>query len=149
MCIRDSDNGTIDNVVVAPEAPEPVEPAVPSATPPVAPMAERVQDVNNPAEVKAPKRVIKSQVEEHVFSLETETEIFEVDLSAMFTKVLEKNKALENLNKEMFNVVVKLSEQPVSEPTESKKKFSVEQYKADFKRELAELESKMSKENIN
>lgn len=140
------DMGTIDNVVVAPEAPEPVEPDA-STPAPVAPVANGVQNTTDPAQ-GTPKRVIKSQVVEHVFSLETENEVFEIDLSAMFKKVEDENKALKDLNKEMFSVIEKLSEQPTATPTESKKKFNASEFKSKFKAELKALETQMSNNNI-
>lgn len=145
------DLGTIDNVVLVPDAQEgtPTEvPAAPADT--SAPM--EVQNVptktgNDATASGAPKRIIKSQVTEHVFSIELENEVIEVDLSAMFKKIEDENTALKNLNKEMFSVIEKMSELPVSTPTESKKKFNPSEANKSFRDSLKELELSMSKNN--
>jgi len=129
------ENGTIDNVVVAPEVEE-VKEAEPAEV--VAPMAEAPK-----APAAAPKRVIKSQVEEHVFNA------FKAEILAEVEKLKEQLNKASNINKEMFNVVSKIADAPVSVPTESKQKFSVAKYKADYKQAMQELETKMTNENIN
>ena len=138
------DLGTADNVVLAPE--EEVAPTDAAAPAAEMPMAEK------PAATAAPKRVIKSQVEEHVFSLEIEgVEPISVDFSSMFKAKDKEITDLKELNKQMFEVVKQLSELPASAPTEqtSKQKFSVAQSRAEFLASQRELEDKMSKENIN
>ena len=133
--------GTADNVVLAPE--EEVETEVPAAAPNTeAPMASAPV-----APTAAPKRVIKSQVEEHVFSIETENEIIEVDLSSMFKKISDENKELKELNKQMFGVLTQLSELPASTPTESKQKFSASKAKSEYLASMEALTEQMSKEN--
>lgn len=161
------DMGTIDNVVLAAE-PEmkPEEGQVPAAPMP-APVAQKVENID-PLETKVlgsvenvtdpargsnvqnltPKRVIKSQVTEHVFSIELENEVVEVDLSAMFKKVEDENKALKEVNKQMFAVIEKFSETPVSKPTESKSKFSVSDAQREYRESLKALEITMSKNNV-
>ena len=161
------DMGTIDNVVLAPE-PEmmPEEGQVPAAPMP-AQVAQKVENVD-PKETKIlgtvenvtdpatgsnvqtmnPKRIIKSQVTEHVFSIELENEVVEVDLSAMFKKVEDENKALKEVNKQMFAVIEKFSETPVSVPTESKKKFSASDAQREYRESLKALEVTMSKNNV-
>ena len=134
------DLGTIDNVVLAaePEANPEEGDAVPAAPAPV----------ETPMEA-APKRVIKSQVTEHVFSLDIEGyEPIEVDLSSMFKKLSDENVALKALNKEMFSVVEQLADMPVAAPTEAKKKTSISDEKLAFKASMKELETKMSKDNL-
>ena len=128
------ENGTIDNVVVAPEVEE-VEEAAPAEV--VAPMAEA------PKTAATPKRVIKSQVEEHVFNA------FKAEILAEVEKLKEQLNKATDINKEMFNVVSQIAEAPASVPTESKQKFSVAKYKADYKQAMQELETKMTNENIN
>lgn len=156
------DMGTIDNVVLAAE-PEmmPEEGQVPAAPMPTE-IAEKVQNVypqetssegtvsnvTDPARGMNPKRIIKSQVTEHVFSIELENEVVEVDLSAMFKKVEDENKALKEVNKQMFSVIEKFSETPVSKPTESKNKFSVSDAQREYRESLKALEITMSKNNV-
>jgi hypothetical protein len=151
------DMGTIDNVVLAAE-PEmmPEEGQVPAAPMP-APVAQKVENIpstptsnasGNNVQNLTPKRVIKSQVTEHVFSIELENEVVEVDLSAMFKKVEDENKALKEVNKQMFAVIEKFSETPVSKPTESKKKFSVSDAQREYRDSLKALEITMSKNNV-
>lgn len=137
------DLGTVDNVVLA-EAEEEVETEVPAAAPNTeAPMASAPV-----APTATPKRVIKSQVEEHVFSLEIEgVEPISVDFSSMFKKLEDENKALKDLNKQMFSVISQMSELPASAPTETKQKFSAAQARADYKASMEALTEQMSKEN--
>lgn len=125
------DMGTADKVVKAGEA-------APEAAAPVAP--EEVEQAAAPVvPAAAPKRVIKSQVEEHVFSIELENEIIEVDLSSMFKKVTEENEALKaelekekSLNKEMFEVVKQIADEPASIPTEKQKSVSPKEAKKEI-----------------
>lgn len=138
------ETGAIDNVVVAPEAPEGEE----NSGEVVAPAPTEVPMSEKPA-MGTPKRVIKSQVEEHVFSLEIEgVEPISVDFSSMFTAKDKEIADLKELNKQMFEVVKQLSELPASKPTESKEKFNVAKEKMSFKESMRELEETMSKQNL-
>ena len=82
-------------------------------------------------EVK-PKRVIKSQVEEHVFSIELENEIIEIDFSSIVAPILNENKELkekfasmEAINLELANQVQGLDKALDEVPaTGSVEKFS-------------------------
>jgi hypothetical protein len=93
-------NGLIDVVVV----PEEVAPIVEDVTPTTEEVAPIVEDL---AKMDKPKRVIKSQVEEHIFSLEIEgVETITIDFSSMFKASNDKIEKLENENKslvEKFN----------------------------------------------
>lgn len=102
-----------------------------------------------PAEMGTkPKRVIKSQVEEHVFNAfkedadakitKLETELAE--LKAAFEAQSEKfNKSLE-FNKEVFSIVEKIAEQPAVEATEAKAKpFDVKLAKQTFKEDIKQF----------
>lgn len=95
----------------------------------------------------APKRVIKSQVEEHVFSLEIEgIEPIKVDFSSMFKGLIEENKTLKQLNKEMFAIVKQIAGEPSSQPTENiKKPFSIKDFKANYRADIARLEKEGQK----
>lgn len=136
------ETGSIDNVVIKEE----VEEAEGEA--PATPVVEAPMSNNAPAQ-GTPKRVIKSQVEEHVFSLEIEgVEPIEVDFSSMFTAKDKEIESLKELNAQMFEVVKQLSELPASAPTESKEKFSVAKEKMSFKQSMQELEASMSKQNL-
>jgi len=104
----------------------------------------------------APKRVIKSQVEEHVFSLEIEgVEPISVDFSSMFTAFNEKFAALEKENTELkaefakaaefktevIKLVSEIGDQPAAEATEKevnkfKKKMSLKEAQEQFKNAL-------------
>lgn len=136
------DLGTIDNVVLAPE-----EEALPTGSEVPAAMPNTEAPMASAPVAAAPKRVIKSQVEEHVFSIETDNEIIEVDLSSMFKKLEDENVKLKDLNKQMFSVISQMSELPASAPTETKLKFSAAQAKADYKAAMEALTEQMSKEN--
>ena len=99
-------------------------------------------------EVKsAPKRVIKSQVEEHIFSLELEGfEPIKVDFSSMFKALVDENKALKDINKEMFGIVKAISSEPSVAPTEKvNKPFSVKEQKASFKADILRIEKELNK----
>jgi hypothetical protein len=134
------ETGAIDNVVVK-EAEEVEEGDAPAPATEV-PMSDK------PA-MGTPKRVIKSQVEEHVFSIELEDyEVIKVDLSSMFTAKDKEIADLKELNAQMFEVVKQLSELPASTPTESKEKFNVSKEKMSFKQSMRELEEQMSKQNL-
>ena len=95
-----------------------------------------------------PKRVIKSQVEEHVFNAfkeEAETKANELKaeleaIKAEFEALKEKfNKSLE-FNKEVFSVVEKMAEQPATEATEAKPKpFNVKEHRMAFKEDLKQF----------
>jgi hypothetical protein len=93
-------NGLIDVVVV----PEEVAPIVEDVTPTTEEVAPIVEDL---AKMDKPKRVIKSQVEEHIFSLEIEgVETITIDFSSMFKVSNDKIEKLESENKslvEKFN----------------------------------------------
>lgn len=129
--------GTIDNVILAPE-PEANPEEVPAAPAP-APTAQEATPTT------APKRVIKSQVTEHVFSLETETDIFEVDLSPMFSAIVKENTELKELNSQMFAIVKQLADEPSATPTETKKAFNVSEFRKSFKDDLQKLEFELNK----
>ena len=93
-------NGLID-VVVVPEEEAPAVEEVAPVTEEVAPIVEDMTKMDKP------KRVIKSQVEEHIFSLEIEgVETITIDFSSMFKASNDKIEKLENENKslvEKFN----------------------------------------------
>jgi len=93
-------NGLVDVVVVVEE----VAPAVEDVTPATEEVAPIVEDL---AKMDKPKRVIKSQVEEHIFSLEIEgVETITIDFSSMFKASNDKIEKLESENKslvEKFN----------------------------------------------
>jgi len=116
----------------------------------IAPVA--VEEAATPAtgemEVKtAPKRVIKSQVEEHIFSLELEGfEPIKVDFSSMFKSLVDENKALKDINKEMFGIVKAISNEPSVAPTEKvNKPFSVKDQRASFKADILRIEKELNK----
>ena len=125
--------------VATPEAevPEGEVAAEPATVPPAA------EDMST-----KPKRVIKSQVEEHVFNAfkeEAETKANELKaeleaIKAEFEALKEKfNKSLE-FNKEVFSVVEKMSEQPSAQATEAKSKpFSVKDARLQFKEDLKQF----------
>jgi hypothetical protein len=88
------------------------------------PVTEEQSQVNEPTvEVKVPKRVIKSIVEEQQFHLEIEdVEPITVDLSPLFSQMKEMRDELKKekeFNKEVFALVTKLADEPVQERTES------------------------------
>jgi len=123
------------------------EGAAPTETPAAAPVEQSAA---------APKRVIKSQVEEHVFSLEIEgVEPISVDFSSMFTAFNEKFAALEKENTELkaefakaaefktevIKLVSEIGDQPAAEATEKevnkfKKKMSLKEAQEQFKNAL-------------
>ena len=98
-------------------------------------------------EEKAPKRVIKSQVEEHIFSLEIEgIEPIKVDFSSMFKALVDENKALKDINKEMFGIVKAISSEPSVTPTERvNKPFSVKEQRSSFKADILRIEKELNK----
>lgn len=111
-------------------------------------VAEPTTPATGDMEVKAaPKRVIKSQVEEHIFSLELEGfEPIKVDFSSMFKSLVDENKALKELNKEMFGIVKELSNEPSVAPTEKvNKPFSVKDQRASFKADILRIEKELNK----
>lgn len=97
-------------------------------------------------EAKAPKRVIKSQVEEHVFSIELEDyETIKIDLSSMFKPLTEENKSLKALNKEMFSMLKTIANSPSAKPTEKVKAvFSITDHKRSFREDLDRLHNEMN-----
>ena len=111
-------------------------------------VAEPTTPATGEMEVKsAPKRVIKSQVEEHIFSLELEGfEPIKVDFSSMFKALVDENKALKDINKEMFGIVKAISSEPSVTPTEKvNKPFSVKEQKASFKADILRIEKELNK----
>jgi len=111
-------------------------------------VAEPTTPATGAMEVKAaPKRVIKSQVEEHIFSLELEGfEPIAVDFSSMFKSLIDENKALKELNKEMFGIVKELSNEPSVAPTEKvSKPFSVKEQRSFFKADILRIEKEFNK----
>lgn len=115
----------------------------------IAPVAvEEATPATGEMEVKtAPKRVIKSQVEEHIFSLELEGfEPIKVDFSSMFKSLVDENKALKDINKEMFGIVKAISNEPSVAPTEKvNKPFSVKEQRASFKADILRIEKELNK----
>ncbi len=128
------------------EVEEPAAEGTPTETPASAPVESAA----------APKRVIKSQVEEHVFSLEIEgVEPISVDFSSMFTAFNEKFAALEKENTELkaefakaaefktevIKLVSEIGDQPAAEATDKevnkfKKKMSLKEAQEQFKNAL-------------
>lgn len=111
-------------------------------------VAEPTTPATGEMEVKtAPKRVIKSQVEEHIFSLELEGfEPIKVDFSSMFKALVDENKALKDINKEMFGIVKAISNEPSVAPTEKvNKPFSVKEQRASFKADILRIEKELNK----
>lgn len=111
-------------------------------------VAEPTTPATGEMEVKtAPKRVIKSQVEEHIFSLELEGfEPIKVDFSSMFKALVDENKALKDINKEMFGIVKAISNEPSVAPTEKvNKPFSVKDQRASFKADILRIEKELNK----
>jgi hypothetical protein len=128
------------------EVEEPAAEGTPTETPASAPVESAA----------APKRVIKSQVEEHVFSLEIEgVEPISVDFSSMFTAFNEKFAALEKENTELkaefakaaefktevIKLVSEIGDQPAAEATEKevnkfKKKLTLKEAQEQFKNAL-------------
>jgi len=102
--------GLVDSVIV-PEEPKENEVEVE-----IEPMA--AEPTPAPA---TPKRVIKSQVEEHVFSVELENEIIEFDFTAMFKKQAERIESLESINLELSKTVKFLADEPATESVENLK----------------------------
>ena len=111
-------------------------------------VAEPTTPATGEMEIKtAPKRVIKSQVEEHIFSLELEGfEPIKVDFSSMFKSLVDENKALKDINKEMFGIVKAISNEPSVAPTEKvNKPFSVKDQRASFKADILRIEKELNK----
>ena len=111
-------------------------------------VAEPTTPATGEMEVKtAPKRVIKSQVEEHIFSLELEGfEPIMVDFSSMFKALVDENKALKDINKEMFGIVKAISNEPSVAPTEKvNNPFSVKEQRASFKADILRIEKELNK----
>ena len=113
-----------------------------------APAAVATTPATGEMEIKtAPKRVIKSQVEEHIFSLELEGfEPIKVDFSSMFKALVDENKALKDINKEMFGIVKAISNEPSVAPTEKvNNPFSVKDQRASFKADILRIEKELNK----
>lgn len=110
-------------------------------------VAEPTTPATGAMEEKAPKRVIKSQVEEHIFSLELEGfEPIKVDFSSMFKSLVDENKALKDINKEMFGIVKAISSEPSVTPTEKvNKPFSVKEQRSSFKADILRIEKELNK----
>lgn len=128
------------------ESETPASEGTPTETPVAAPVESAA----------APKRVIKSQVEEHVFSLEIEGyEPITVDFSSMLAPYNEKFAALEKENAEykaefakaaefkteVIKLVSEIGEQPAAEATEKeankfKKKMSLKDAQLEFRNAL-------------
>jgi hypothetical protein len=127
-----------------------VEAPVAEGTPTETPAATPVESAS------APKRVIKSQVEEHVFSLEIEGyEPITVDFSSMLAPYNEKFAALEKENAEykaefakaaefkteVIKLVSEIGDQPAAEATDKevnkfKKKMSLKDAQLEFRNAL-------------
>lgn len=114
---------------------------------PAATAAPTTPQTGSMEQKSAPKRVIKSQVEEHVFHLEIEgIEPIKVDFSSMVKGLIEENKALKAFNKEMFGVVKQIAGEPSTTPTENTKKpFSIKDYKAEYRADLERLREQAQK----
>ena len=117
---------------------EVVDPATPApATPQAGAMEQKT----------APKRVIKSQVEEHVFHLEIEgVEPIKVDFSSLLAPLKKENEELKEVLKETFEGVKELGEQPAVKPTEKKTGFNKADFKSEFKKDLERLTEEYNKQ---
>ena len=107
-------NGLVD-VVMEVEAPE--ESAMPEEVSAPAESAPLVEDMGK--KDMMPKRVIKSQVEEHIFSVELENEIIEFDFSLVFEKanaevksLTEKFNAQLEINSELSKAIDVIGDEP-------------------------------------
>jgi len=131
--------GLVAEYEKAEEMPE-GETIAPVATEPTTPATGEMEET-------APKRVIKSQVEEHIFSLELEGfEPIKVDFSSMFKSLVDENKALKDINKEMFGIVKAISNEPSVTPTEKvNKPFSVKEQRSSFKADILRIEKELNK----
>jgi hypothetical protein len=85
-----------------------------------------------------PKRVIKSQVEEHVFNaFKEDSENKLAELKAEFEALKEKFAKSLEFNKEVFSIVEQIAEQPSTTATEAKAKpFDVKLSRQIFKEDL-------------
>lgn len=146
------DMGTADNVTEPTEtqATEGTEPAMETPAPatPAAPAP-----VKQGATDKAPKRVIKSQVEEHVFNaFKDEVNATIAELKSTIEALQNENKELKEnfsktseISKQMFSIVEQISEEPASAPTEKvSEKFSASEHKKNFKADLERLEKELN-----
>lgn len=101
-------------------------------TTPEAGVEEPMQTEAKPATAKEPKRVIKSQVEEHVFNtFKKETEEMFLALKEEINVLNEENKSLKeqlasqfNIQKELVETVNFIADQPSTESVEKKKTVS-------------------------
>ena len=137
------ETGAIDNVVLA-EAP-----AEEGATPTTeAPMGEDKPAMPSKTPTTPPKRVIKSQVEEHVFNA-FKKEVEEVNLT--FAKQEDVKLEFEKLTniitkqeatiKAMFEIISQIADEPIKKGTEEVKDgFSVSEFKKSYKADLAKLD---------
>lgn len=148
------DLGTADNVVLAEEKTPEQEDEMPAMPKEEMPMQEAPAASAAPA--KEPKRVIKSQVEEHVFNAfkdevaKTISELTE-KLSKVELENVELKKQIESgkeINKEMFALVEKMSNEPVKQPTETIEKFNAVKYLRESKEARKQLEAKMTADNL-
>lgn len=136
-------NGIVDNVVLKEESAD----ESPKEIPPTSPAADMNAPTGAPV---APKRVIKSNVEEHVFSIEIEgIEPFKLDFSELFEaqkkeieglkevnkKLAEKFEAQFNFNKELAVTIEMIADEPAAESVEKRKKATEKKYE-----EMTELE---------
>jgi hypothetical protein len=79
-------------------------PATDKPTEPVAPAMEETPTA------KEPKRVIKSQVEEHIFKIELDNEIIEIDFSSILKPLQKENSELKLQFAEMFKITKETAE---------------------------------------
>jgi hypothetical protein len=119
-----NETGAIDNIIVAaPPEENKVDGSKNVESNVTAPAASNAQ----------PKRIIKSEVEEHVFKIEMENEIIEIDFSSIVRIINEKSEKLSeenialkkqiesnfNFSKQVAEIVTAISDEPISSPTES------------------------------
>ena len=75
-----------------------------------------------------------------------EFEPIKVDFSSMFKSLVDENKALKDINKEMFGIVKAISNEPSVAPTEKvNKPFSVKDQRASFKADILRIEKELNK----
>lgn len=145
------ETGAIDNVVAA-AMPE----NNPSEVTPVEASTESTkQSTGLPTQ---PKRIIKSEVEEHVFKVELDNEILELDFSSIVNVFNDKIETLSNENielkkqietnlkfsKQVADVVSQIADEPASVPTESKQSFNALSHRQSFKQDLKNITNKLN-----